>query len=107
VASGTGAVTVTYSASHGWDRVFLGELTIVNHGHSPVASWHLVITLPGDRVTTVWNAQWRRVGPGSVIMTPLTAGQGIEPGASVSVNFLAQGPRTALANCTFDGFACP
>jgi endoglucanase len=100
------AVTVSYSTRQRWGGGFQGELVITNHGSSAVTGWQIVVTLPGDRVDTVWNADWEYGSAGSVIMTAAPYDQAIEPGASQSVNFVAQGGTTEPASCTFDGSAC-
>jgi hypothetical protein len=100
------AVTVSFSVLQQWPGGFRGELTIVNQGGSAVNGWQLAITLPGDQVQNVWNANWQPTGWGSVIMTPVPGDQVIEPGASVPVDFVAQGDPTEPANCTFNGSPC-
>jgi len=100
------AVTVSYSTAQRWDGGFQGEFVITNHGSSAVTGWQLVVTLPGDRVDTVWNADWWYGSGGNVIMTAAPYDQVIEPGAAQSVNFVAQGGTTEPASCTFDGSAC-
>jgi Cellulose binding domain len=99
-------VTVTYSTPRQWRGGFLGELTIVNQGGPAVTGWQIMITLPGEQVQRVWNANWQPDGYGSVIMTPLPGDQVIEPGDSLSVSFVVQGDSTELANCTFNGSPC-
>ena len=100
------AVTVSYSTLRQWDGGFKGELDIVNQGDSAVNGWQLVITLPGDQVQTVWNANWQQDGWDSVIMTPVPSDQVIEPGTSVSVIFVAQGDPAEPTDCTFNGSPC-
>jgi hypothetical protein len=104
VAAGA-TVTVAYSVPQHWDGGFQGEVTIVNHGDSAVNGWQIVITLPGDQVDTVWNAQWQQ-GGATLTMTPASYNQVLDPGASQSVNFVAKGNTTNPANCTFNGSAC-
>jgi len=99
-------VTVSYATVRQWDNGFVGQLDIVNQGDSAVNGWQMVITLPGDQVQNVWNANWQPDGWDSVIMTPVPSDQVIEPGTSVSVNFVAQGDPAEPANCTFNGFPC-
>jgi hypothetical protein len=100
------AVTVSYSAFQRWGGGFQGQFVITNHGSSAVTGWQLAITLSGDRVDTVWNADWQYAGGGSVVMTATPYDQVIEPGASQSVNFFAQGGTTEPTSCTFDGSTC-
>lgn len=99
-------VTVTYSIPESWDDGFQGELTMVNHTSSAVNGWQITITLPGDQVDSVWGANWRSGAGSSLIMTAASYDQVIEPGASQSVNFTAQGTTTSPATCTFDADAC-
>ena len=56
------AVTVSYSVLRQWHGGFLAELTIVNQGGPAVTGWQIVITLPGDQVQAVWNANWQQAG---------------------------------------------
>jgi Cellulose binding domain len=100
------AVTVSYSTAQRWDGGFQGQFVITNHGSSAVTGWQIVITLSGDRVDTVWNADWQYGSGGSVILTAAPYDQVIEPGASQSVNFVAQGGTTEPTSCTFDGSVC-
>jgi hypothetical protein len=99
-------VTVTYSTAQRWDGGFQGELTIVNHTSSTVSGWQIVVTLPDDQVSTVWNASWHPGSQGGVIMTAAAYDQDIEPHAAQSVNFIATGAAAAPTACTFDGSAC-
>ena len=100
------AVTVSYSTLWQWDGGFKGELDLVNQGDSAVNGWQLVITLPGDQVQSVWNANWQQDDWDSVIMTPVPSDQVIEPGTSVSVVFVAQGDPAEPTDCTFNGSPC-
>jgi hypothetical protein len=100
------AVTVSYSIAKRWGGGFQDQFVITNHGSSAVTGWQIVITLSGDRVDRVWNADWQYGGGGSVILTAAPDDQVIEPGASQSVNLVAQGGTTEPTSCTFDGSAC-
>jgi len=100
------AVTVSYSTVQRWSGGFQGEFVVTNHGSSAVTGWQIVMTLSGDRVDTVWNADWRYGTAGSVIMTAASYDQVIEPGAAQPVNFVAQGGTTEPTSCAFDGSAC-
>jgi cellulase/cellobiase CelA1 len=99
-------VTVSYSTPRQWRGGFQGELTIVNQGGAAVTGWQIELTLPGDQVQNVWNANWQSDGWGNVIMTPTPDDQVIEPGTTLTVNFIAQGDTTEPANCTFNGSPC-
>jgi hypothetical protein len=99
-------VTVSYSALQRWGGGFQGQFVITNHGSSAVTGWQMVITLSGDRVDTIWNADWQYGRGGSVILTAAPYDPVIEPGASQSVNVVAQGGTTEPTSCTFNGSAC-
>jgi Cellulose binding domain len=99
-------VTATYSTPRQWRGGFLGELTIVNQDGPAVTGWQIAITLPGDQVQRVWNANWQPAGDGSVIMTPMPGDQVIEPGDSLTVSFIVQGDTTEPSDCTFNGSPC-
>jgi hypothetical protein len=105
-APAAAAVTVTYSKPAQWFTGFQGQLTVANQSKSPVSGWQLVIGLPDDRVFSVWNASWQAGSSGSVVLTAAPYDQVIEPGASVSLNFIAQGSTTSPTACSFDGAAC-
>jgi hypothetical protein len=105
-APSSSAVTVSYSTPQHWGSGFQGQFVITNHGSSAVTGWQMVITLSGDQVDTVWNADWQYGHGGSVVMTAAPYDPVIEPGASQSVNFVAQGSTTGPTSCTFDGSAC-
>jgi len=100
------AVTVSYSAVQHWFGGFQGQFVITNHGSSAVTGWQMVITLSGDQVDTVWNADWQYGRGGKVVLTAAPYDRVIEPGASQSVNVVAQGGTTEPTSCTFDGSAC-
>ena len=98
-------VTVTFSTPQRWRGGFQGQLTIDNQGRAAVSGWQIAITLAGDQVRFVWNADWQFSG-GGLTLTPASSDRVIEPGASMAVNFIALGDTTEPANCTFDGSAC-
>jgi hypothetical protein len=105
VAASAG-VSVTYSMPQYWFGGFQGELTVLNQTGSAISGWQIMIALPGDRVFSAWNADWQPDGGHSLIMTAAPYDQVIEPGASVSANFTAQGSTTSPTACLFDGAAC-
>jgi cellulase/cellobiase CelA1 len=98
-------VTVTYTSMPHRHGGFIGELTLDNQGTSAVSGWQLAITLPGDDVDWVWNADWQ-FSDDSLILSPESGDQVIEPGDSITVSFAAHGPTTAPSSCTFNGAAC-
>jgi Cellulose binding domain len=99
-------VTITYSLPDIWYDGFEGKLTIINQTASALRGWELTITLPYDRVDSVWNADAYAGRGGSLFMTAASYDEVIEPGASQSVYFTAQGPTVTPASCTFDDRTC-
>ncbi len=99
-------VTVTYSVPQRSADGFLGELTIANHGSSPLAGWRIMLSLPGDRLVAVRHAIVLMGRDNSLIMVADLFDRVIMPGDSLSVSFSARGTATSPASCTFDGTAC-
>jgi Cellulose binding domain len=99
-------VTISYSLPDIWYDGFEGKLTIINQTASALQGWELTITLPYDRVDSVWNANAYTGRGGSLFMTAASYDEVIEPGASQSVYFTAQGPTVTPASCTFDDRTC-
>jgi chitinase len=99
------AVTVTYAAVDQWGSGFEGRLTIVNHGTATISAWEIAISLPGDRVSSVWDAVGHVDGD-VLILQPTTWDPPITPNGEMSVNFVADGPTTSPASCTYNGAAC-
>lgn len=105
-APASATVAVAYSTPQVWETGFQGEFTITNHGSATLTSWRLVITLPGDKIDAVWNADGQTGGAGTVVLTPASYDSPIKPGGSQPVDFTATGPTTQPASCTFNGSSC-
>jgi hypothetical protein len=50
------ALVVRYRVDRQWPGDFQGEVQVINHGTRPIAGWQVVVALPADTVTSVWNA---------------------------------------------------
>ncbi len=98
-------VTVTYVARRRWDRGFEGGLTIANHGTASISAWEIAISLPGDWVSSVWDAVGRADGD-VLILQPAPWDPAIPPGGELSVGFVADGPTTSPVTCTYNGAPC-
>jgi Cellulose binding domain len=98
-------VKVTFTADKRWGSGFEGELTISNSTSAAISAWTIAITLPGDRVTSVWNADDRTSGD-VLILEPTSWDPPIPPGGHEHVYFVAQGPTAAPTSCTYNGAAC-
>ena len=106
-ATGTAtACTVAYTVTHSWPGGFQAALTATDTGQKPLSGWTLGWTFPADeRITDLWNgvqAQSRQ----SVVVSAAPYDSLIQPGASVSVGFTADGPDTPPAVFTLDGTRC-
>jgi cellulase/cellobiase CelA1 len=99
------AVTVGYTAVQRWNRGFEGKLTIVNHGAAAISAWQIAITLPGDRITSVWDAAGHVSGD-VLILEPARWDPPVPPHGEMSVGFVAEGPTAAPTSCTFNGASC-
>jgi hypothetical protein len=98
-------VTVSYTADKRWNGGFEGELTISNNTNAMVSVWTIAITLPGDRVTSVWNAEGQSSGD-LLVLKPTSWDPPIRPGGHESIYFVAKGPTVSPASCTYNGAAC-
>lgn len=98
-------VDIAYTIGKRWDGGFQGELTIFNHTSAAISGWKIAITLPGDRVTSVWNAEGQMSGD-LLLLEPTSWDPPIQPGQRASIFFVAQGPTATPASCTFNGAAC-
>jgi hypothetical protein len=109
------AVTVSYSGSgHGNGGRFSTQLTIVNHGSTPVAGWTLQLSYPGDQVFWVG---YPGGGPGTefvswhfggdmLTLSAQAGGEALAAGGTQSIVVAGTGHSPAPAGCTFNGSAC-
>ena len=98
-------VTVSYASAQQWNGGFQGKLTIVNHGTATISTWEISIALPRDRVSSVWNAITHFDGD-VLTLRPTTRDRPIPPRGEMSVDFIAEGPTTSPASCTYNGTPC-
>jgi hypothetical protein len=105
-AAATPAFTGSYTAGGGWDRGFIGAVTVTNKT-GPARGWTVRITYDsrhGVRVGNVWNARLDRQGN-----TFVFTGGPVGPGASATFGFEAskqvRGSIQPTA-CTVDGASC-
>ena len=98
-------MTVSYSLVRQWHGRFEGELTIVNDGAATISAWEIAITLPMDQVLSVRDAVAGNDGD-VLTLQPTSSDPSIPPGGELSIHFIAKGPTTSPASCTYDGAAC-
>jgi len=98
-------VTVSYKLVRFWNDGFEGKLTIMNGSTAPVDDWQLALVLPGDRVLVAWNAGFSATGA-TLVLTPHSHQEVIEPGVSLSEHFIASGTHVRPRSCMLNGVPC-
>ena len=94
---------------------FQGQLTLVNQGGSPVASWTAELTFPGDEVFSVENQDGRDGSPfdhwqfdgNTLTISADNSSETLTPGAPLSLSIHGRGRTASPTGCTFNGTACP
>jgi hypothetical protein len=110
-ASPRPAVTVSFSSSgHGNSRRFSTQVTLVNHGRTPVSGWTLRLSYPGDQVFWVgWPGgdfvSWH-LGGGTLTLSAQAGGETLAPGGTQSITVSGTGSSRVPAGCTFNGSGC-
>jgi hypothetical protein len=100
------ALVVRYRVDRQWPGGFQGEVQVINHGTRPIAGWQVVVALPADTVTSVWNANGF-VSNHILLLGPASAAQVVPSGGgALDVFFVAAGPETIPTACAFDGTSC-
>jgi sugar lactone lactonase YvrE len=103
------ACHVNYSVTNQWNVGFGGAITIKNTGTTPINSWTLTWTWPGNqRVTQSWNANYTQSGA-NVTFTNMSYNATIAPGATLSgVGFNASysGSNPAPTAFSVNGTLC-
>jgi hypothetical protein len=107
-------VTVSFTSErHRFDH-FEVQLTIVNHGSSPVSGWTIQLTFPRDEIDFVesgsgWTADpfdhWQFRGD-MLTLSADTGSETVGPGGSEDVTIHGRGEVTFPTGCTFNGTAC-
>jgi Cellulose binding domain len=105
------AVTVSYSGGgHGNSGRFSTQLTIVNHGSTPISGWRLQLSYPGDQVLWVGYpgsefVSWQ-FGGDTLALRAQAGGEELTPGGTQSIVVFGTGQSPVPAGCTFNGSAC-
>jgi hypothetical protein len=82
--TGTMGCHVSYSVPNQWNNGFTGAISIQNTGSTPITSWTLTWTWPGNqKVTQSWNANYTENGP-NVTFTNMSYNATIAPGATLT-----------------------
>jgi hypothetical protein len=103
------ACHVGYSVTNQWNVGFTGALTIKNTGTTPINSWTLTWTWPGNqKVTQSWNANYTQSGA-NVTFTNMSYNATIAPGATltgVGFNASYSGSNPAPTAFSVNGTPC-
>ncbi len=85
---------------------FTAEVDITNNGSAAIATWDLVLALPGDQITSWWNSG-RQAGTGLLLLTqPSGPGPVAGHGGVLRVYLNISGKRVTPAACSVNGIKC-
>jgi chitinase len=82
------APVLQYRTSSDWGSGFQGEITIYNPGPVALTRWTLAFDLPAT-LSSIWNASVAGRSGQRYTVTPASWNSRIEPGATISVGFVA------------------
>ena len=103
------ACHVNYSVTNQWNNGFTGAISIKNTGTTPINSWTLTWTWPGNhRVTQSWNANYSQSGANATF-TNMSCNATISPGATLTgmgFNASYSGSNPAPAGFAVNGTTC-
>ncbi|MFJ7158697.1 cellulose binding domain-containing protein [Streptomyces sp. NPDC101118] len=106
------SVGAAFTRTSGWETGYTGQYVVTNHGSSPLTSWTLEFDLPaGTSLASLWNAEKAVSGRHVTVTPPGWDRDGLAPGESVTVGFVANatGGGGAPGNptgCLIDGQKC-
>ncbi len=107
--AGVLACHVRYSVTNQWNNGFTGAISIKNTGATPINSWTLTWTWPGNqRVTQSWSANSSQSGA-NVTFTNMSYNATIAPGATltgVGFNASYSGSNPAPGAFSVNGTPC-
>jgi hypothetical protein len=84
---GGGACHVTYTTQSQWAGGFVGQVVIKNTSSSPISSWTLKFTFPGDQhITSDFNGAFSQSGEAATL-TNASYNGALAAGASTTVGF--------------------
>ncbi|MFI6516921.1 cellulose binding domain-containing protein [Spirillospora sp. NPDC050679] len=101
---GSGLVAY-YSTSHSWGSGYIGAVTVVNRGSSPVSGWRLSALFSGTTITATWSNSGSAYSDHGVNRLSGSGGT-LAPGDSVTVGFEARGRPGAPSYCSLNGRSC-
>ncbi|MGI5163225.1 cellulose binding domain-containing protein [Spirillospora sp. CA-253888] len=99
------ALRAFYSTSHSWGSGYIGSLTVVNRGSSPVSSWRLSAYFSGAEITAAWSNSGSAYSDHGYNRLSGSGGT-LAPGDSVTVGFEARGYPGAPSYCNLNGRSC-
>jgi cellulase/cellobiase CelA1 len=100
--------SAVYSLVNSWTGGFQAQVTLTDTGPSPISSWTLTWTFPGDqRIATIWNATATQSG-GKVVATGESYNAAIAAAGSVTIGFTGTYTNSDASPSSFSvlGTAC-
>ena len=100
--------SAVYSLVNSWTGGFQAQVTLADTGPSPISSWTLTWTFPGDqRIATIWNATATQSG-GKVVATGESYNATIAAAGSVTIGFTGTYTNSDASPSNFSvlGTAC-
>jgi endoglucanase len=107
-SSGAVSCSAVYSLVNSWTGGFQAQVTLADTGPSPISSWTLTWTFPGDqRIATIWNATATQSG-GKVVATGESYNATIAAAGSVTIGFTGTYTNSDASPSNFSvlGTAC-
>ncbi|WP_067966959.1 cellulose binding domain-containing protein [Nocardiopsis trehalosi] len=101
----TSVSAVSYRTVESSSGTFTGRVTVTNTGADVLEDWELDLGFADARVTSADSVEWEPTDSGVVARPPAGSG-GLAPGASVTVDFTAEGPAQSPITCSLNGAPC-
>ena len=100
--------SAAYSLTNSWAGGFQGQIVLTNTGTSPISSWKLTWTFPGDqKVASMWTASYTQSGE-NVTAVNESYNATIAPAGTVTIGFTGTftSSDAAPGNFAVNGTAC-
>lgn len=92
---------VSFRQTSSWAGGYVGELTLLYTGATPVSGWNLSFDIPGAHLASVWNAQLSSQNGSRFSLHNESYNSTIAPGQTVVVGFVANFSGAAVAPTSF------
>ena len=99
-------VTVTFLVVSQWHDGFLGEVTVVNAGSSPISGWQIAVALPWDEFTAVSDNASGYMSHHILLLQPAGYADSVPANGTLAVFFIVYGTQETPELCAFNNTAC-